>query len=79
MKIKSTKIKKYKGKVYDISVDVDKTYSINNIVVHNSAAGCLVAYALGITTIDPIKYDLLFERFLSDARTPDYVVNYFND
>ena len=33
-----------------------------------SAAGSLVAYVLGITQIDPIKYDLLFERFLrSDA------------
>lgn len=30
-----------------------------------SAAGSLVAYVLGITNIDPIKYDLLFERFLS--------------
>lgn len=44
-----------------------------------SAAGSLAAYALGITTIDPIKYGLLFERFLSDARTPDYVYNYFGE
>lgn len=36
-----------------------------------SAAGSLLAYALGITTIDPIKYDLLFERFLSLARIED--------
>ena len=28
-----------------------------------SAAGSLVAYSLGITRLDPIKYDLLFERF----------------
>jgi DNA polymerase-3 subunit alpha len=34
-----------------------------------SAAGSLVAYALGITQVDPIKYDLLFSRFLrSDAK-----------
>lgn len=33
-----------------------------------SAAGCAVAYALGITDIDPIKYDLLFERFLNVDR-----------
>lgn len=33
-----------------------------------SAAGSLVAYALGITQIDPLKYDLLFERFLNPAR-----------
>lgn len=30
-----------------------------------SAAGCLVCYCLGITKIDPLKYDLLFERFLN--------------
>lgn len=33
-----------------------------------SCAGSLVAYALGITQIDPIEYDLLFERFLNPAR-----------
>lgn len=33
-----------------------------------SAAGSLVAYALGITDIDPLKYDLLFERFLNPDR-----------
>jgi len=33
-----------------------------------SAAGSAVAYAIGITNIDPIKYDLLFERFLNPDR-----------
>ena len=33
-----------------------------------SAAGSLVAYALGITTIDPFKYSLIFERFLNPER-----------
>ena len=33
-----------------------------------SAAGSMVAYALGITNIDPLKYDLLFERFLNPER-----------
>lgn len=33
-----------------------------------SAAGCAVAYCLGITELDPIKYDLLFERFLNPSR-----------
>ena len=32
-----------------------------------SGAGSIVAYALGITAIDPIKYDLLFERFLNQS------------
>lgn len=33
-----------------------------------SAAGCLVSYYLDIITIDPVKYDLIFERFLTPAR-----------
>jgi DNA polymerase-3 subunit alpha len=33
-----------------------------------SAAGCLVAYALGITDLDPIEHNLLFERFLNPER-----------
>ncbi len=43
----------------------------NNILVgpgRGSAAGSLVAYSLGITDIDPLKYDLLFERFLNPER-----------
>jgi DNA polymerase-3 subunit alpha len=34
-----------------------------------SAAGCLVSYLIGITSIDPIKYNLLFERFFNAARS----------
>jgi DNA polymerase-3 subunit alpha len=33
-----------------------------------SAAGCLVSYLISITSIDPIKYDLLFERFYNQGR-----------
>ena len=43
----------------------------NNIRVgpgRGSAAGCAVAYCLQITDLDPIKYDLLFERFLNPSR-----------
>ncbi len=43
----------------------------NNILVgpgRGSAVGSLVAYSLGITDIDPIEYDLLFERFLNPER-----------
>jgi len=43
----------------------------NNIVVgpgRGSAAGSLVSYLLNITNIDPLKYDLLFERFLNPDR-----------
>ena len=43
-----------------------------------SAAGSLVAYSLGITEIDPIKYDLLFERFLNPDRItmPDIDIDF---
>ena len=43
-----------------------------------SAAGSLVAYVLGITDVDPIKYDLLFERFLNPERVtmPDIDIDF---
>ena len=43
-----------------------------------SGAGSIVAYALGITAIDPIKYDLLFERFLNPERVsnPDFDIDF---
>ena len=43
-----------------------------------SAAGSIVAYTLGITLLDPIKYDLLFERFLNPERVsmPDIDVDF---
>ena len=46
-----------------------------------SAAGSAVAYCLGITNLDPIKYDLLFERFLNPERVsmPDIDVDFDDD
>lgn len=43
-----------------------------------SGAGSLVAYALGITDIDPIKYGLMFERFLNPGRVsmPDFDIDF---
>ncbi|KAA3617495.1 MAG: DNA polymerase III subunit alpha [Calditrichaeota bacterium] len=43
-----------------------------------SAAGSMVAYTLGITDVDPLKYDLLFERFLNPARItmPDIDIDF---
>lgn len=67
----------------------------NNILVgpgRGSAAGSLVSYSLGITEVDPIKYNLLFERFLNSERVSmpdidtdfpdierDKVINYVRD
>ena len=36
-----------------------------------SAAGCLISYLIGITKIDPVEYDLLFERFYNAGRNTD--------
>lgn len=53
----------------------------NNIYVgpgRGSAVGSLVTYSLGITSIDPLKYDLLFERFLNPERItmPDIDIDF---
>ena len=53
----------------------------NGILVgpgRGSAAGSLVSFCLGITTIDPIKYDLIFERFLNPERIsmPDIDIDF---
>jgi len=46
-----------------------------------SGAGSLVAYVLGITELDPIKYELLFERFLNPERVslPDFDIDFCMD
>ena len=46
-----------------------------------SGAGSLIAYALGITGLDPMKYDLLFERFLNPDRisNPDFDIDFCRD
>lgn len=61
----------------------DFTTSARNMGVavgpgRGSAAGSAVAYCLGITNIDPIKYDLLFERFLNPERVsmPDIDIDF---
>ena len=70
--------KEYKGKVYDLCIHgQDHSYKIEDFTVHNSGAGSLVLNLLGITRLDPIKYGLLFERFVSEARCVNTVVDYF--
>lgn len=46
-----------------------------------SGAGSLLAYAIGITEVDPMKYDLLFERFLNPERVsmPDFDIDFCNE
>lgn len=61
--------------------DLIKMAKESNIPVgpgRGSAAGSLLAYCLGITDIDPLKYDLLFERFLNPERIslPDIDIDF---
>ena len=46
-----------------------------------SAAGCLVSYCLGITNLDPLQFDLIFERFLNPERIspPDIDIDFADD
>ena len=64
-----------------ITADFVKYAKDNNIPVgpgRGSAAGSLVSYSLGVTTIDPIKHQLLFERFLNPDRIsmPDIDIDF---
>ena len=56
-----------------------KTHDIPVGPGRGSGAGSIVAYAIGITDIDPLKYNLLFERFLNPERIsmPDFDVDFF--
>jgi DNA polymerase-3 subunit alpha len=56
----------------------------NNVPVgpgRGSGAGSLVAYSLGITDLDPLRYELLFERFLNPERVsmPDFDIDFCQD
>lgn len=65
-------IKKMRFSSYFIIVwDLIKYAKENSILIgpgRGSAAGSLVSYILNITTVDPIKYGLIFERFLNESR-----------
>lgn len=69
---KLTKLQKEKIKVYDLTVENNPSYMLNNVIVHNSGAASLLNYLLGITRIDPLKHELRFDRFYNAGRnTPD--------
>ena len=64
-----------------IVMDFIRWAKVNDIPVgpgRGSGAGSLVAYAMKITDLDPIQYDLLFERFLNPERVsmPDFDVDF---
>lgn len=66
--------------VYDV-IRFAKLKGINVGPGRGSSAGSLVAYSLGITEVDPLKYDLLFERFLNPERAtmPDIDIDFPDD
>jgi DNA polymerase-3 subunit alpha len=73
-----------KFQVAFIVADFIKYARNNNILVgpgRGSAAGSLVCYALGITNVNPLDYNLLFERFLNPERVsmPDIDIDFQDD
>lgn len=76
--VQKISFRNYKGKVHDLTTDKDASYVANDIAVHNSAAGSLVSYVLRITNVDPLKYGLLFERFINPERIsmPDIDIDF---
>ena len=59
-------------------INWSKTHGVPVGPGRGSGAGSLVAYALGITDLDPLRFDLLFERFLNPERVsmPDFDVDF---
>lgn len=59
---------------------IEKNFEIKVGPGRGSAAGSLLAYCLKITNLDPMKYDLLFERFLNPERVsmPDVDIDFSN-
>lgn len=68
VKLKKKALIPYSGKVYDLQVKNNPSYNVEGVIVHNSSAGSLISYLLGLVNINPLEYDLLFERFLTTGR-----------
>jgi hypothetical protein len=67
-RVESVSKVKYVGRVYDLGVERDPSYNVEDYIVHNSVSASLVTFVIGITKLDPIKYNFIFERFLNPAR-----------
>lgn len=70
------KERNYKGKVYDLKVKNKHSYTVDNLVVHNSSGASLVVYLLGITRLDPVKWNFNFERFLNEKKIGENQIKY---
>lgn len=80
MRVKKNEPYRHVGKVYDLMIDTknEPSYVTTSCVVHNSGAGALLNYLLGITSVDPLPNKLIFERFLNPDRVgyPDIDVDF---
>ena len=63
-----SKISKSNFDVYDLEVENNHSFVLNNMIVHNSVGGSLVAYVTDIIDVDPIKWNLVFSRFANEDR-----------
>lgn len=63
----------YKGYVYDLTIQNDPSFIVENSIVHNSGASYLINFMLGFTSIDRLKHKIpmLRERFMGKARIID--------
>lgn len=78
VRIRKIEIGRKENKVYDIRVENNSNYCTSSFLVHNSGAGSMVVYCLYITDVNPIEYDLFFERFLNPERVsmPDIDIDF---
>lgn len=67
-RISSIQTETYSGPVYDLTVENNHNYIVNDIAVHNSAGAGLNHYLLGITQTDPIESNSQFWRYMNKDR-----------
>ena len=60
----------FKGKVYDLSVQDDTSYTVNGCSVHNSAMSFYINYLIGIVQASPLPYNIPYWRFMNTATVP---------
>lgn len=68
LRVRSVEHELQSTKVYDIEVEEDHSFLTSSFAVHNSAAGSIVSFAMNITNLDPLRFGLMFERFLVEGR-----------
>lgn len=64
IQIKKIEKKRYNGKVYDLSVDIDHTYNINGVIVHNSLCTTRIQTGFGVPNVTAL------EDIIAVAKTP---------